>query len=80
MSTKTISSTDAQNHFGRILDDVIQNNTRYILKRRSSPKAIVLSLSDFQSLIHNHDDQIKLTRLIREMSPSYELGETIAKE
>ncbi|MEW5828118.1 MAG: type II toxin-antitoxin system Phd/YefM family antitoxin [Chloroflexota bacterium] len=80
MSTKTISSTDAQNNFGRILDDVIQNNTRYILKRRSSPKAIVLSLSDFQSLIHNQDDQIKLTRLISEMSPSYELGETIAKE
>lgn len=80
MSTKTISSTDAQNNFGKILDDVIQNNTRYILKRRSSPKAIVLSLSDFQRLVNNVDEQIKLTRLISEMSSSYELGETIQME
>lgn len=80
MPTKTISSTDAQNNFGKILDDVIQNNTRYILKRHSSPKAIVLSLSDFQSLANNQDEQLKLTRLISEMSPSYELGETIQKE
>ena len=80
MSTKTISSTDVQNNFGKILDDVIQNNTRYILKRHSSPKAIVLSLSDFQSLVNNQDEQLKLTRLISEMSPSYELGETIQKE
>jgi prevent-host-death family protein len=80
MSTKTISSTDAQNNFGKILDDVIQNNTRYILKRRSSPKAIVLSLSDFQRLVNNQDEQLKLTQLISEMSPSYELGETIQVE
>lgn len=80
MPTKTISSTDAQNNFGRILDDVIQNNTRYILKRRSSPKAIVLSLSDFQNLINDQDERLKLTRLISEVSPSYELGETIEKE
>lgn len=80
MSTKTISSTDAQNNFGKILDDVIQNNTRYILKRRSSPKAIVLSLSDFQRLVNNVDEQIKLTQLISEMSSSYELGETIQVE
>lgn len=80
MSTKTISSTDAQNNFGRILDDVIQNNTRYILKRRSSPKVIVLSLHDFQNIINNQDDQKRLTRLINEMSPSYEFGETIEKE
>jgi prevent-host-death family protein len=80
MSTKTISSTDAQNNFGKILDDVIQNNTRYILKRRSSPKAIVLSLSDFQRLVNNQEEQLKLTQLISEMSSSYELGETIRME
>lgn len=80
MPTKTISSTDAQNNFGRVIDDVIQNNTRYILQRRSSPKAIVLSLSDFQSLVNNQDEQLKLTKLIREMSPSYDFGETIQKE
>ncbi|MBN1812488.1 MAG: hypothetical protein JXA14_11675, partial [Anaerolineae bacterium] len=29
VTTRTISSTTAQNHFGQILDDVIQNHTRY---------------------------------------------------
>jgi hypothetical protein len=35
MSTKTIPSTEAQNNFGRILDDVVQNDARYIIQRRN---------------------------------------------
>jgi len=80
MATKSISSTEAQNNFGRILDDVIQNSTRYILKRRSSPQALIISLSDFQNLLSNHSEQIKVENLIREMSPTYELGEPVQEK
>ncbi len=80
MATKAISSTKAQNNFGRILDDVVQNNTRYILKRRSSPQALLISLSDFQNLLSNQSEQVKVENLIREMSPAYELGEPVREE
>jgi PHD/YefM family antitoxin component YafN of YafNO toxin-antitoxin module len=75
--TKTIASTETQNNFGKILNDVIQNNTRYIIKRRSLPQAIILSLSDFEQLLTNHSDQSKMIATVRELAPVYKLGEEI---
>ena len=80
MHTKTIASTEAQNNFGRILNDVIQNNTRYVVKRHHSPQAILLSLSDFEQILANHDEQNKLTKLVRELVPVYSLGEPVLSE
>ena len=80
MTTKTISSTEAQNNFGRILDDVVQNNARYILKRRSSAMALIISLPDFHNLLSNQSEQTKVERLIREISPIYEFGEPVQKD
>ena len=78
MSTKTISSTTAQNNFGRILDDVVQSNVRYIIKRRNTSQAIFLSLADFEKLLIAHEDERRsLRNMIRELSPSYNFGETI---
>ena len=57
MTTKTVSSTTAQNNFGRILDDVVQNEARYVIKRRSSSQAILLSLADFESLLVAHEGE-----------------------
>lgn len=80
MGTKTIPSTEAQNNFGLILNDVIQNNTRYVIKRRNSPQAIILSLSDFEQILMSHDEQSKMIYVVRELSPVYNLGETISDE
>lgn len=77
MNTKTISSTQAQNNFGRILDDVTQNNTRYVVKRRDAPQVILLSVADFQALLSNQSEQDKLGKIIRELRPEYQLGETV---
>lgn len=77
MNTKTISSTQAQNNFGRILDDITQNNTRYVVKRRDAPQVILLSVSDFQALLSNQSEQDKLGKIIRELRPEYHLGETV---
>jgi len=79
VNTKTISSTQAQNNFGRILDDIIQNNTRYVVKRRTSPQVILLSVADFQALLSNQSEQNKLGKIIRELSPEYHLGETVTE-
>lgn len=80
MTTKTISSTEAQNNFGRILDDVVQNDARYIVKRRSSSQVIVLSLADFRQLLAaNENERREIGRVIRELSPTYDLGDAIGE-
>jgi prevent-host-death family protein len=80
MSTKTIPSTEAQNNFGRILDDVVQNDARYIIQRRNLSQAILLSLEDFDRLLASGEgERLKLGNVIRELSPVYNLGKTLAE-
>jgi PHD/YefM family antitoxin component YafN of YafNO toxin-antitoxin module len=81
MATKTISSTVAQNNFGRILDDVIQNDSRYVIKRRGSSQVILLSLSDFERLLAADDhERSAVGRLLQEIAPVYRLGETVDEQ
>ena len=78
MATKVISSTEAQNNFGRLLDDVIQNHTQYVIKRRSVPQAVLLSLVDFQTLLTASESERKeIGKIIRELGPVYHLGEIV---
>jgi prevent-host-death family protein len=78
MGTKLIASTEAQNNFGRVLDDVVQNNTRYIVRRRNTPQAIILSVADFENILAGDAaDRQKLEKILRELSPVYALGESI---
>jgi PHD/YefM family antitoxin component YafN of YafNO toxin-antitoxin module len=77
MPTKTIASTEAQNNFGQILDDISRNHTRYIIKRRHNSQAIILSLADFENLLNNQSEREKMQHLVREFSPVYSLGESI---
>ncbi len=80
MKTKTIASTQAQNNFGRILNDVIQNNTRYVIKRRNIPQVVIVSLADFEQLLTNLSERKKMVKIVRELTPDYSLGETIGEE
>lgn len=80
MSTKTIPSTEAQNNFGRILDDVVQNDARYVIQRRNLSQAILLSLEDFDRLLAaGEGERTKMGNVIRELSPVYNLGKTLAE-
>lgn len=77
MATKAVSSTDFQNHFGQLLDDVVQNGTRYLITRRGLPGAIVLSLSDFEMLLKDEHERIRMQGIVRDHRPSYNLGQPI---
>ena len=78
MATKLIASTEAQNNFGRILDDVVQNATRYVVQRRNTSQAIILSINEFESILAaDHTERQKLGKLLRELSPAYSLGESV---
>ena len=77
METKVITSTEAQNNFGQIIDSVVQARTRYVVKRRNVSQAIIMSLADFGQLLENSSDRQKMSDVIGELSPVYSLGETI---
>lgn len=75
MAIKAISSTQAQNNFGRVLDDVVQNHARYIIKRRNAPQALLVSLSELERLLSaSVGERQRLEEIIREQSPTYHLG------
>jgi len=74
---KFIFSTQAQNNFGRLLDDVSENRTRYVVKRFGHPKAVLVSLDDFERLLASEAEGEKYLRILRENRPEYVLGETV---
>lgn len=81
MTTKLIASTEAQNNFGRVLDDVVQNRTRYIVRRRNTSQAIIMSVADLERLLlGDESERRKLERIIRETRPTYAIGDAIADE
>lgn len=77
MFTKYISSTQAQNNFGQMLDDVSHKQTRYIVKRRGAPRAVVLGFDDFMSLLDNDAERQRFGAILREVRPTYALGEVL---
>jgi PHD/YefM family antitoxin component YafN of YafNO toxin-antitoxin module len=79
MKTKLIASTEAQNNFGRVLDDVVQNSTRYIVRRRNVSQAIIISVVDLERILTSDEgERRKLEQIIRETRPTYALGDFIS--
>ncbi len=77
MATRTIDSTEAQNNFGRIIDDAVEHGTRYVVRRRKVAQAIILGLADFERILSNDSEQRKMAIVVRDLAPSYTLGEDI---
>ncbi len=81
MKTKRIASTDAQNNFGRVLDDVVQNNTRYIVQRRNIPQVIIISVGDLERILSGDERERKrLKKIIQESRPTYSIGDAVIDE
>jgi PHD/YefM family antitoxin component YafN of YafNO toxin-antitoxin module len=80
MTIKSINSTQAQNNFGRVLDDVTLNRVRYIVKRRGVPHAIVLGFDDFAYLLRDDGERGRMRSVLKELRPQYNLGEVIEPE
>ncbi len=81
MKTKLIASTDAQNNFGRVLDDLVQNGTRYIVRRRNVAQVIILSVADLEKILSGDDvEHQKLGRIIQETRLAYSVGESLSDE
>ena len=78
--TRFILSTEAQNNFGRLLDDVSVNGTRYVIKRFGMPKAVIVPLEDFERLLQDDSDARYTLQVLRESRTEYHLGESIGRE
>lgn len=77
MTVKSIGSTEVQNNFGRVLDDVTHNHTRYVIQRRGAPQALLLSLQDLVSILSIREESQEMFSLLRELRPTYHLGQEI---
>jgi hypothetical protein len=63
-----------------VLDDVVLNRTRYIIKRRGVSHAIVLSFDDFAYMLRDDGERRRMVSVLRELRPQYSLGEVIEPE
>jgi PHD/YefM family antitoxin component YafN of YafNO toxin-antitoxin module len=80
MSTKSISSTKVQNNFGRVLDDITQNHTRYIVERRGIPQVVILGFNDFADVLSNEHARERIHTVLRELRPKYQLGQVLESQ
>jgi PHD/YefM family antitoxin component YafN of YafNO toxin-antitoxin module len=77
MTIKSIGSTEAQNNFGRVLDDVTLNRARYIVKRRGVPQVIILSFDDFDYVLRDDSERRRMGSVLRDLRPQYRIGEVV---
>ena len=77
MITKSIASTQAQNNFGQVLDDITRNRTRYIIERRGIPQAVILSFEEFSRVLNDAKERQQIDSIIRELRPEYGLGQVV---
>jgi prevent-host-death family protein len=77
MVIKSISSTQAKNNFGQVLDEVTHYHARYVIKRHDVPQAIVLSFEDFAYVLNDESERRQMDTILREIRPEYRLGQII---
>lgn len=80
MSVKSISSTIAKNKFGQVLEDVTQNDVRYIIERHGIAKAVIISIEDLTNLLSDEEDRERIKKIVNEVRPQYEIGRPVNVE
>jgi len=79
IQTRVIPSSEAKLRLAQLVDDVCTHGTRYIIQRFDTPRAVVISLADYQQLLTA--DKAGSPATLREAPTRYHLGKnTTAKE
>jgi prevent-host-death family protein len=82
---KTISSTEASNHFGNMMDDVASGKNVYIVTRMGKPRAVVIGIEQYREIV----EQLEILREqndpefmagLAEARQDIELGRTLTLE
>ena len=45
--TKSIDAFSVRTHFGEVMEEAEQKNTRFLVNRRGKPKVVILSVQDY---------------------------------
>lgn len=70
-STRSIPSSEAKAKLAQMVDDVYSRGTRYVIQRFDSPRAVLISLQDYERLLAADEAGIQM---LRESHVSYTLG------
>jgi len=70
-STRSIPSSEAKAKLAQLVDDVYSHGTRYVIQRFDSPRAVLISLQDYERLLAADKAGIQT---LRESHVSYTLG------
>lgn len=70
-TTRTILSAEAKAKLAQMVDDVYAHGTRYIIQRFDAPRAVLISLEDYQRLLAADTLDV---RTLRDARSSYGLG------
>ena len=78
-TTKAVPAFEAKTHFGQLLDEVDSRGSRFLVKRRGKPVAVIMGIEEFEDMLEVAEEeadpafQVSLKKAKKE----YELGETI---
>lgn len=82
-SKHTLSITEARKRIFEIINEVQKPDTHYTLTENGRPKAVILSVEEFESLwetIETHEDFPDLAKDIAEARAEYSRGEYVTLE
>jgi len=48
---KTITATDASNHFGRMIDEAARGDALFLITRMGQPRAVVIGVTHYRELM-----------------------------
>lgn len=80
MKTRRLSSTEAQNNFGRVLDSAIQEGIVYIIERRGNAQAVLIGLANIDALLTDENTLESFGSTLKELSPKYNLGREMEQD
>ena len=85
LTPKTISATEASNHFGQMIDEAARGQSMFLVTRMGQPRAIVLGIDQYRDLLEEletiqelHDDEYMAA--IAEAREDIKLGRTLSLE
>jgi antitoxin YefM len=82
-SKRTLSITEARKRIFEIIEDVQKPDTHYTLTEKGRPKAVILSVEEYESLwetIKTLEDTPDLAQKAKDAEKAYERGEYITLE
>ena len=61
--TKSIDALSVRTHFGEVMEEAEQENTRFLVSRRGKPKVVILSVHDYMKNLVKQPDILTRVQL-----------------